>query len=70
MVYNPLTNRFYKQAAILAYKETKEMLNVRDKPEQELPEGAIVILIPAGGCISEWEEAINPQEFLKAIHKP
>jgi hypothetical protein len=70
MVYNPLANRFYKQAAILVYKATREMLNVRDNPEQELPENATVILIPTGGCISEWEEAISPQEFLKAILKP
>ena len=70
MVYNPRENRFYKQAAIVAYKATGEMLNVREKPEQELPENAAVILIPAGGCISEWEEAVSPQEFLKVMHKP
>ena len=45
------------------------MLNVRDDPKKELPEGVTVILIPAGGCISEWEEAIDYQEFLKAIRK-
>jgi hypothetical protein len=69
MVYNPSDNRFYKQTAIVAYKATGEMLNVRDSPEQDLPEGATVILIPAGGCISEWEEAVSQQEFLKAMHK-
>jgi len=67
MVYNPIENRFYKQVAVTAHKESGEMLNVRDNPKKELPEGAIIILIPTGGCISEWEEAINYKEFSKAI---
>ncbi len=69
MVYNPVENNFYKQVAIAAYAESGEMLNIRDNPKQQLPEGTTVILIPAGGCISEWEEAISPQEFSKAIQK-
>jgi len=67
MVYNPVENRFYKQVAVTAHKEPDQMLNVRDNPKKELPEGATVILIPTGGCISEWEEAINYEEFEKAI---
>jgi hypothetical protein len=66
MVYNPLGSKFYKQVAIVAHSESGEMLNTRDKPKQQLPKGATVILIPAGGCISEWEEAIDRTEFLKA----
>ena len=65
MVYNPVVNRFYKQVAITAYKEQNHMLNVRDNPEKELPEGVTIILIPAGGCISEWEEAVDYKAFLK-----
>ena len=49
------------------YKESGQMLNVRDDPKKELPGGVTVILIPAGGCISEWEEAIDYKEFLKNI---
>jgi len=67
MVYNPVQNRFYKQAAVSAYEESGQLLNVRDDPKKALPEGITVILIPAGGCISEWEEAIGYEEFLKAI---
>jgi len=67
MVYNPVENRFYKQVAVTAHKEPDQMLNVRDNPTKELPEGTTVILIPTGGCISEWEEAINYEEFEKAI---
>jgi len=70
MVYNPVENRFYKQVAATAHEESGEMLNVRDNPMKELPEGTTIILIPTGGCISEWEEAINYEKFSKAIsHK-
>ena len=64
MVYNPFENRFYKQVALTVYKE-REMLNLRDDPKKELPEGVTVTLIPTGGCISEWEEAIDYREFSK-----
>lgn len=67
MVYNPIQNRFYKQVAISAYDESGQLLNVRDNPKKALPEGATVILIPAGGCISDWEETISYEEFLKAL---
>lgn len=67
MIYNPIENRFYKQVAITAQKENNQTLNVRDNPKTELPEETTIILIPKGGCISEWEEAINYQEFSKAI---
>jgi len=67
MVYNPVENRFYKQVAVTAHEESGQMLNVRDNPKKELPQGTTIILIPTGGCISEWEEAINYKEFSKAI---
>jgi len=67
MIYNPIENRFYKQVAITAYSELGKMLIVRDNPKREVPEGTTIILIPAGGCIGEWEEAVNYEEFLKAI---
>ena len=69
MVYNPVENRFYKQVAITAYKESGQSLNVREDPKKELAEGITVTLIPAGGCISEWEEAMKYEEFVKAVVK-
>ncbi|MGQ9460569.1 MAG: hypothetical protein ACUVRA_04995 [Candidatus Bathyarchaeaceae archaeon] len=63
MICNPVQNRFYKQVAITAYNQSGQMLNVRDNPKKELPEGTTVTLIPAGGCITEWEKAINYEEF-------
>jgi hypothetical protein len=65
MIYNPVANRFYNQVAISAYKQSGQMLNARDDPKKELPNGTTVTLIPAGGCISEWEEAIAHEKFLK-----
>jgi hypothetical protein len=67
MVYDPVENRFYKQVAVTAHKELVQAANVRDDPKKELPEGTTIILIPAGGCISEWEEAINYEKFSKAL---
>jgi len=59
MIYNPVENRFYKQVAITGYKQSGQTLNLREDPKKELPEGTTVTLIPAGGCISEWEEVID-----------
>jgi len=67
MIYSPVENRFYNQVAVTAYKESGQMLNVRDDPKKELVEGITVTLIPAGGCISEWQEVIDYEEFLKAL---
>jgi hypothetical protein len=69
MVYNPLEGKFYKQVAVAALKTSGEMLNVRDNAKQKLPNDVTIILIPTGGCISEWEEAISPEEFSKALHR-
>ena len=67
MVYNSVENRFYKQVAITAYDRSGQTLNVRNDPTKELPKGITVTLIPAGGCISEWEKAIDYESFLKAV---
>jgi hypothetical protein len=67
MIYNPEENRFYKQVAVLVCDEQGRMLSLRESPKTTLPNGATVVLIPAGGCISEWEEAIDKRRFLKAM---
>jgi len=67
MVYNPVENRFYKQVAVTAHRKSGEMLSVREAPQKELPEGTTIILIPTGGCISEWEQALDYREFSRAI---
>ncbi|NIW16210.1 hypothetical protein GWM83_02000 [Candidatus Bathyarchaeota archaeon] len=65
MIYNPVENRFYRQVAITAFKQSGQTLNVRDDPKKEIPEGITVTLIPAGGCISEWEEVVDYKEFFE-----
>lgn len=67
MIYNPVKGRFYKQVAVTAYKQSGQTLSVRDDPRKELPSGITVTLIPAGGCISEWEEPLSCEEFLKCM---
>lgn len=67
MIYNPVGNRFYSQVAITAYLEGGEAINLRMNPRQSLPADVTVVLIPSGGCISEWEKAIDYQEFRRVM---
>ena len=59
MVYHPHEDRFYKQVAIQAYTPSNPFLNVRENLKTPLPNEATVILIPEGGCTTDWEEPIN-----------
>jgi len=59
MVYHPYEDRFYKQVAIQAQDKSKSFLNIREKPRMPLPNGTIVILIPQGGCQTDWEEPVT-----------
>lgn len=61
MVYHPYENRFYKQVAIQANTSSQQFLNVRDNPRMPLPNETTVILIPHGGCITDWEEPVEQQ---------
>ena len=67
MIYDPVENRFYNQVAVAAYMEGGDMVDLRADPKKKLPAGITVVLIPSGGCISEWEEAIDHQEFRRAM---
>ena len=67
MIYDPVGNRFYNQVAVAAYLEGGDMVNLRADPRQNIPPGATVVLIPSGGCISEWEIAMDYQEFKRAM---
>lgn len=59
MVYHPYEDRFYKQVAIQAQTVSKPFLNLRDDPKIPLPNETTIILIPQGGCISDWEETLD-----------
>jgi hypothetical protein len=53
--------------AVTAYLEGGDMINLRADPKQNLPANVTVVLIPSDGCISEWEIAIDYQEFKRAM---
>jgi hypothetical protein len=59
MVYHPSENRFYKQVAIQAYSKSKEFLNIRENPKMPLPDETVIVLIPQGGCQTDWEEPVR-----------
>ena len=59
MVYHPYEDRFYKQVAIQASIKSKPFLNVRENPKMPLPNETTIILIPQGGCQTDWEEPIR-----------
>jgi len=59
MVYHPYEERFYKQVAIQAHVKSKLFLNIRENPKMPLPKDAIIILIPQGGCQTDWEEPVR-----------
>ena len=59
MVYYPYENRFYKQVAIQASIKSKPFLNIRENPKMPLPNETTIILIPQGGCQTDWEEPIR-----------
>ena len=47
----------------------QKFVDVRDNPKMELPDGAIVILLPEGGCITAMEEVLDYEKFKEAISK-
>ena len=52
-------NRFSEQVVIQAHSGSKQFLNIRKNPKTPLPNGTTVILIPQGGCQTDWEEPIR-----------
>jgi len=59
MVYHPYEDRFYKQVAVQAHAKSKPFLNIRENPKIPLPDDTTVVLIPQGGCQTDWEEPIR-----------
>ena len=66
-VYNPIEERFYKQAAITAYAKPRKFLKVKSNPKTNLPDGTIVYILPDGPCITEGEEVIDYNTFKQNI---
>ena len=66
-VYNPIEERFYEQTGLNAYTASQNFLDVRNNPKMKLPDGATVILLPEGGCITAREEVLDYEAFRQAI---
>jgi hypothetical protein len=56
MVYHSCEDRFYKQVAVQAYAASNPFISLRENPRMSLPNGVTIILIPEGGCTTDWEE--------------
>jgi len=59
LVYHPYEERFYKQVAVQAYVKTKQFLNLRENPKAILPNDITIVLIPQGGCQTDWEPPVT-----------
>jgi hypothetical protein len=49
----------YKQVAVQAYVKSRQFLSVRENPRMPLPNETTIILIPEGGCATDWEEPVK-----------
>ncbi|MEM2094891.1 MAG: hypothetical protein QXI32_06310 [Candidatus Bathyarchaeia archaeon] len=58
MTFHPREERFYRQVAIQAYERPGVLLPVRQEPNMPLPNEVIVIVVPEGPCITEWEDVV------------
>ena len=67
MVYNPETDKFYKQVGIHAHTKPGEFHNIKDNVRQELLNGMTITILPSAGCITEFEEPLDYEEFIKAL---
>lgn len=59
MVYHPYENRFYNQVAIQAYTRSNFFVDARGKPRFPVPDKTTVVLVPEGGCATDWEEPLK-----------
>jgi hypothetical protein len=56
MVFHSRENRFYKQVAVQAYATSDPFINLRENPSMPLPNDVTIVLVPEGGCTTDWEE--------------
>lgn len=67
MVYNPIEDRFYVQVGIHAYSEPGKALDVRNDTKKILPHGAQIIISPQAGCIGDWEDVLDYEQFCQEM---
>ncbi|MEM2920734.1 MAG: hypothetical protein QXF26_00265 [Candidatus Bathyarchaeia archaeon] len=69
-VWDPFRNRIYNQVAMFAYvAEPNNNLSprIRSDPRFVLPDGVVITLQPSGPCITDWEDPIDYNTFLKGV---
>ena len=66
MVYYPCEERFCKQVAVQAYTPTEPFLNIGEDPKMLLPNDTTVVLVPEGGCTTDWEQPMTWARSLKS----
>lgn len=59
LIWHPKENRFYKMVALMASCPEKPFINIRESLEMPLPNNTRVVIVPDGGCSSDYEERIN-----------
>ena len=59
MVYHPYEERFYRQVAIQAYTKANPFISLRENPKMSLPNEVTIILVPQGGCTTDYEEPVK-----------
>jgi hypothetical protein len=59
MVCRPNEKRFDSQVAIQAYEKSNMFLNARENPETPIPNETTIVLVPEGGCATDWEEPVK-----------
>jgi hypothetical protein len=59
MVYHPIEGRFYNQVAVQAYTKSGAFLNITENPRVPISHETTIILVPEGGCATDWEEPIR-----------
>lgn len=69
-VWNPVKNAIYNQVVLFAYvAEPSNNISpkIRSEPTYILPDRTIITLQPSGPCITDWEDPIDHDIFLRAI---
>lgn len=71
MVYNPKEDKFYKQVGVHAHTKPGHFYNIKCNVRQKLQDGMTITIIPSAGCITDFEEPLSYEEFIKALsHHP
>jgi hypothetical protein len=55
----PIRKVFFRRIEGFAQGFLGLFLNIRGKPETPIPDETTIILVPEGGCATDWEELVK-----------